>query len=146
MPVLTFPSLADDVVVLQPWNEADVSQQLTAFIDPVFETHLDWAPGSESEARQRLGDQEQAHLRGELIDFALVDPIDTTLLLGGASLNGVNLKEGRASLGYWLTPAARGHGVASRAVRLIAGWAFEGSHVTGTKAQARTRTRLVRGA
>jgi RimJ/RimL family protein N-acetyltransferase len=28
-------------------------------------------------------------------------------------------------VGYWLAPAARGRGVASRAVRLLTGWAFD---------------------
>lgn len=96
-----------------------------AFVDPVFEAYSDWAPRSHGEARQRIVDQEQARLQGEQIDFAVADPNDLGLLLGGASLNGVDPQEGRASLGYWLTPAARGRGVASHAVRLIASWAFD---------------------
>jgi hypothetical protein len=38
---MTFPSLADDAVVLQPWTVGDVPQQLTAFADPVFTTCSD---------------------------------------------------------------------------------------------------------
>lgn len=125
MPTLVFPSLADDVVVLCPWNDADVPQQLEAFADPVFEAYSDWAPRHDGEARQRMVDQEQARLRGDQIDFAIAGPHDRQLLLGGASLNGVNPTEGRASLGYWLTPAARGRGVASHTVRLISWWALE---------------------
>jgi RimJ/RimL family protein N-acetyltransferase len=45
-------------------------------------------------------------------------------VLGGASLNNVNLQQGRAAIGYSLAPHARGRGVATRAIRLIAGWAF----------------------
>jgi ribosomal-protein-alanine N-acetyltransferase len=122
---LTFPSLADDVVVLRPWGGGDVDQQLMTFADPVFTTYSDWAPRSQSEASQRIIDQEHARLRGEQVDFALADVDDAGVLLGGASLNAVNPQDRRASLGYWLAPAARGRGVASRAVRLIAGWAFE---------------------
>ena len=120
-----FPSLADGVVVLRPWDEADIPQQLAAFKDPVFEAYSDWAPRQESEARQCMADQEQARLRGGQIDFAVADPRDLQLLLGGASLNGVDPNSGRASLGYWLTPAARGRGVSSRSVRLISRWALE---------------------
>lgn len=122
---LSFPSLADEQVVLRPWKEADVPQQMEAFRDSLFVTHSDWQPLTAGEARQRLGDQEQSRLRGEQIDFAVVDAEDAGVLLGGASLNWVNEKDRRASLGYWLTPAARGRGVASRSVRLIARWAFE---------------------
>lgn len=124
VPALTFVSLSDDVVVFRRWSEADVAQQLAAFGDVVFETHSDWAPRSEVDARQRLINREQARLRGELIDFALVDSIDLSVVLGGASLNDVDLRNSRASLGYWLAPAARGRGVATHAVRLLARWAF----------------------
>jgi RimJ/RimL family protein N-acetyltransferase len=33
-------------------------------------------------------------------------------------------QERRAAVGYWLAAHARGRGVASRAVRLLAGWSF----------------------
>lgn len=125
MPTLTFPSLADEVLVLRPWVQVDVDQQLAAFADPLFATYSDWAPRSREQAGERIIAQEQARLRGEQVDFAVVDADDPEMLLGGASLNGVSPRDHRASLGYWLTPAARGRGVASRAVRLIAGWAFQ---------------------
>ena len=126
---LSFPSLADEQVVLRPWDEADVPQQLEAFRDPLFLTHSDWQPLSADEARRRLGDQEESRLRGEQIELAVVDDEDAAVLLGGASLSWVNEKDRRASLGYWLAPAARGRGVASRSVRLIARWAFETLHL-----------------
>ncbi len=126
---LTFPSLADEEVVLRPWSDADVPQQLDAFRDPVFLTYSDWQPVSSDEARQRLNEQEQSRVRGEQINFAVVDRDDPELVLGGVSLNWVNAKDRRASLGYWLAPAARGRGVASRSVRLIVRWAFETLHL-----------------
>lgn len=122
---LTYPSLADEQVVLRPWNEADVPQQMDAFRDPVFLTHSDWQPLSDEEARRRLVEQEQSRIRGERIAFAVVDHDDPRLVLGEVSLNWVNAKDRRAALGYWLTPNARGRGVASKAVRLVARWAFE---------------------
>lgn len=90
MLTLTFPSLADDVVVLRPWVEVDVDQQLTAFADPMFTIYADWAPRSGGEARQRIIDQEHARLRGEQVDFALADLEHSTVLLGGASLNAID--------------------------------------------------------
>jgi len=126
---LAFPSLADEQVILRPWSDADVPQQLDALRDPVFLTYSDWQPVSTDEARQRLSEQEQSRVRGEQINFAVVDRDELRLVLGGASLNWVNEKDKRASLGYWLAPAARGRGVASRSVRLITRWAFETLHL-----------------
>ena len=67
---LAFPSLADEQVLLRPWNAADVPQQMEAFRDPVILAYSDWQPHSSDEAHQRLRHQEQSRLRGEQIDFA----------------------------------------------------------------------------
>ena len=124
MPELRVPSLADDVVLLRPWRETDMPAQLKAFSDPFFQRFSDWAPQTEAEARAYLDGHEQARRRGEQIELALVEPHDENVVLGGGSLNNVNLQQGRAAIGYWLAPHARGRGVATHAVRLIAGWAF----------------------
>jgi [ribosomal protein S5]-alanine N-acetyltransferase len=124
VPELPVPSLADDVVLLRPWREADVPAQLAAFSDPFFLRFSDWAPQTEADALAYLAGHEQARHRGEQIELALVEPHDESVLLGGGSLNNVDLPEGRAAVGYWLAPHARGRGVATHAVRLIAGWAF----------------------
>ncbi len=50
---------------------------------------------------------------------------DTREFLGGIGLYRVNLRHGHAEVGFWLTPAARGRGIATRAVRLITDWAFD---------------------
>jgi RimJ/RimL family protein N-acetyltransferase len=43
---------------------------------------------------------------------------------GGTSLYDADRDQGRAAIGYWLAPHARGRGVATATVRLLAGWAF----------------------
>jgi [ribosomal protein S5]-alanine N-acetyltransferase len=125
VPELRVPSLADRVVLLRPWREADVPAQLRAFSDPFFQRFSDWAPETEAEALAYLSGLEHARLRGDQIELALVEPHDNNMVLGGGSLNNVNFEQGRAAIGYWLAPHARGRGVATHAVRLIAGWAFQ---------------------
>jgi len=122
---LPTPPLRDCAVALRPWREADIAAQLTAFTDPLFERFSDWAPHTEAEALHYLGEHEAARLRGEQLELALVEPRYPDVVLGGASLNNVHLSQGLAAVGYWLAPAARGRGVATRAVRLLARWAFE---------------------
>lgn len=119
------PALADDVVLLRPWHEADVPARLLAFSDPVMQ-RFSWrtTPYTEADARRDLAMQEAARLRGEQLKFALAEPGGQAAVLGGASLEHVRIDQGCAAVGYWLGAAARGRGVAAHAVRLLAGWAF----------------------
>jgi RimJ/RimL family protein N-acetyltransferase len=112
-------------VRLRPWRESDVGSQLEAFSDPWFQRFSDWAPRTEIEVRRHRLEGERARRRGEKLSFALVEPSEDGCVLGGASLHEVESDQGRAAVGYWLTPEARGRGVATHAVRLLARWAFE---------------------
>ena len=119
------PPLTDDVVLLRPWREADVTRVVQAFSDPVMR-RFSWrtAPYTETDARDYFAEREEARLRGDELSFALVEPLDQAPVLGCVSLSDVRLDQGRAALGYWLAPEARGRGVATQAVRLLARWAF----------------------
>ena len=119
------PPLADEVVLLRPWCEADVPGKLLAFGDPVMQ-RFSWRTTAytEADARRDLAEQEAARVRGAELNFALAEPGDQAAVLGGCSLDDVRLDRGRAAVGYWLAAAARGRGVATHAVRLLARWAF----------------------
>ncbi len=119
------PPLADDVVRLRPWREADVPGMVLAFGDPVMQ-RFSWrtAAYTETDASDYVAEQEEARLRGDELNFALVEPRDQDVLLGAVSLYEIHLDQGRAAVGYWLAPEARGRGAATHAVRLLARWAF----------------------
>ena len=119
------PPLADDVVLLRRWREADVPGIVLAFSDPVMQ-RFSWRATAytESDARDSFAKQEEARLRGEGLDFALAEPHDQDVVLGSVSLSEVRLEQGCAAVGYWLAPGARGRGAATHAVRLLARWAF----------------------
>lgn len=124
---LPTPPLADDVVLLRPWHEADVPTRLMAAGDPVTQRFA-WprtTPFAQQDAISFFVEQEQARLRGEELNVAFVEPSDDEVVLGGGSLYDVDLEQGRAAVGYWLAPDARGRGVATHAVRLLVRWAFE---------------------
>jgi RimJ/RimL family protein N-acetyltransferase len=119
------PPLADDVVRLRRWGEADVPGMVLVFSDPVMQ-RFSWRTTAytETDARAYVAEQEEARLRGEKLNFALVEPRDQEVVLGGVSLYEVRLDQGCAAVGYWLAPEARGRGAATHAVRLLARWAF----------------------
>ena len=113
-------------MLLRPWGAADVSSILMGFGDATVQ-RFSWPqarPYTEADARNYLTGQEEARLRGEELHFALADPRDPSVVLGGGSLYEIDLGVGRTAVGYWLAPEARGRGVATAAVRLIARWAF----------------------
>lgn len=121
------PPLADAVVLLRPWAELDVPAALIERSDASVD-RFQWphdARYTEADARQFFIEQEQARLRGEELHFAFVTPASPSEVLGGGSLYAVDPRHGRAAVGYWLAPQARGHGIATHAVRLLARHAFE---------------------
>jgi RimJ/RimL family protein N-acetyltransferase len=121
------PQLADELVLLRPWTADDVPDKLMAFADPSV-LRFSWphtTQYTEGDAFTYLADQELARVRGEEVAFAFAEPGDPKVVLGGGSVYAVDLDQGRAAVGFWLAPASRGRGIATRASRLMAGWAFE---------------------
>jgi RimJ/RimL family protein N-acetyltransferase len=120
------PPLADGAVLLRPWVADDVPDRIMAFADPSV-LRFSWPHATayeQEDARRFFVEQEQARRDGEALNFAFTDPTDTAVVFGGGSLWQVDLEQGRAAVGYWLAPAHRGRGKASRATRLMARWAF----------------------
>ena len=124
MPSLSYPSLSDTDVALRPWRVEDTDAKLAAFTDPLFLRSSDWAPKDREEVLRRVAVVERLRRAGTGLHLAVVDSRHPGTVLGEVSLTGIDRDQGRASVGYWLTAAARGRGVATRAVRLMAGWAF----------------------
>jgi RimJ/RimL family protein N-acetyltransferase len=129
MPELGFPDppLADEAVLLRPWAQLDVPSLLLGRAGETAD-QFSWPSESrytKTDARRFFVEQEQARERGEELHFAFVDPLSPDAVLGGGSLYGVDRLHGRAAVGYWLLPQARGHGIATRATVLLARYAFD---------------------
>jgi RimJ/RimL family protein N-acetyltransferase len=121
------PPLREPLVALRGWCAADVPARVMLFADPSVLARS-WptdTPYTEHDARAFLAWQEQARLAGEALNLAFCAPGDQAQVLGGGSFYDVSLPSGRASIGYWLSPGARGRGVVTAAVRLLTGWGFE---------------------
>ncbi len=107
--------LEDGDLALRPFTEADVPAIVAACQDPEIPRWTSVpSPYTEEDA--------QAFVRGGANErsFAVVDA-QTDELLGSV---GFGLEaDGRAGFGYWTRKEARARGVASRALRLLAGWA-----------------------
>ncbi|WP_327121815.1 GNAT family N-acetyltransferase [Streptomyces sp. NBC_01341] len=113
--------LSGEGLVLRDWSERDLTEMPAIFDHPDI---AHWtpivSPFDETAARKRLKRARQLREEGTTILLAIT--VD-----GGAPLGEVMLRrapEG-TEIGYAVGPAHRGQGLAARAVRVMAAYAFE---------------------
>ena len=127
------PPLADEAVgiVLRPWRAGDAGDAAAlaaAWADPEVAAHAA-VPADAVESRPPPGGSPArpsgaAQAGPRPGDLGTSGPAPGA---GGSVLGEVGLAHldgaGRAEVGFWLAPAARGRGVATAAVRLLTAWA-----------------------
>jgi RimJ/RimL family protein N-acetyltransferase len=124
---IEFPveGLSDGVVRLRLMAESDLPAVVAACQDPEIPR---WTrvpePYGESDARSWFEQEAEQRVRGEQLGLLIVDP-GNERLLGAVGIVRVDSQEGRCELGYWMARDSRERGLATRAVRLLSGWAFE---------------------
>jgi RimJ/RimL family protein N-acetyltransferase len=120
------PPLRDGAVVLRPLREDDVPAIVEACQDPLVKRFTASIPDpfTEQDARDFLASQPQLAAEGLEIHFTVADA-GSDALLGLVGLHGVDPRHRRAGAGYWTAPWARGRGVATRALGLVARWALD---------------------
>ena len=120
------PPLSDGVVSLRPWR-ADDAAELVAALDGDVEIArwLDSIPQpyTDADANAWLAQAERAWAEGTSFPFAVVDA-ETGGLLGGIGLRWHDRVNQVGEFGYWARAGARGRGVTTRALRLVAEWAL----------------------
>lgn len=121
------PPLSDGRIALRSWCDADAPRLVAAFRDPEIPR---WtfipAPYSERDAREFIARQRRDRDGGVALAFAIVPAHDEATVLGGTGLEPVDRVIGRGEIGYWVAREHRGRGIATAAVRLLAGWALSG--------------------
>ncbi len=125
------PPLSDGVVALRAVTLDDVPALVRACQDPEIPRWTQVpSPYTADDARSFVCGLDAAHASGRSLSLAVVEA-PAGALLGMAGLPVVDAARRRAEVGYWVAAWARGRGVATRAVRLLAGHAFAvlGLHV-----------------
>jgi RimJ/RimL family protein N-acetyltransferase len=114
------PEVHGEGLVLRPWRSEDHAAVLAAYEDPAIRR---W------HARTMTPDEAHEYIarwatrwRTETGAGWAIE--DGDKVAGQVSLRTIDLHEGLAEVSYWLLPAARGRGTASRALRTLTGWAF----------------------
>lgn len=117
--------LTDGTVVLRlPWD-ADAPAIAAACCDPEIARWIPVpVPYRLDDARAFIAFAAEGWSSGREPTFVIADP-ESRALDGAIAIHRRPDEPGRAAVGYWLAPEARGRGVATRAVRLVVRWAFD---------------------
>ncbi|MEU8586264.1 GNAT family N-acetyltransferase [Streptomyces sp. NPDC048664] len=118
------PEISGDGLVLRPWTAADAPQVYEAFQDPVMHLWAIRSADSEEEVRGWIEQWTRVWRTERAAQWAVADT-GGSRLLGRVALRDMLLGDGVAEVAYWTLPAARGSGVAPRAVRALTRWAFD---------------------
>ncbi|MFJ6613618.1 GNAT family N-acetyltransferase [Streptomyces sp. NPDC091289] len=118
-PVLT----DDDGLLLRPWERADAAAFLSAYQDDETRRWHPNRPTSEAQVEEWFAAYRQDWEREKGCHFAVAR--DDGEVLGRMALRGLDFDDGVAIAAYWVLPAARGAGVATRALAVLSAWALD---------------------
>lgn len=122
---LTVPELGDDTIRLRPPESGDAAAITAAVQDPdIPRFTMVPSPYTVADAAAFIERSAEQWRSGEAAPFVIADGA-TGGLLGSVGLHDLGPDAGPANVGYWVAAEARGRGVATRALRLVARWALE---------------------
>lgn len=121
VPNVPQPTLQGPLVILRPWVSSDVEDVFAACQDPEI---LRWTevprPYEREHARQFIEElAPMSWATGEGALFAVLDARSRDL---AGSMSVLRFHEGVAAIGYWTAPRARGRGLTTAALDLLAHW------------------------
>lgn len=118
--------LSDGTIVLRRWRDRDIPQLVEICQDPEIQRRTRVPSGyTEDDARRWLEGHDDEVRQGTGLSLCVTDAADPDRVLASIGVVGGDPDDRVAEVGYWVAPAARGRGVATAAVRLLARWLFE---------------------
>ncbi|HEX4256615.1 MAG TPA: GNAT family N-acetyltransferase [Streptosporangiaceae bacterium] len=120
------PVIEAGPLTLRPFHEADIAWVYGVSQDPAIQRNLTevFAPYRMEHAAYFVRQQTLAAWdEGRRAEFLVADAVTGTRL-GRVGLDLRPHEPGAVEIGYWTAPSARGHGVATAAVRALCQWAF----------------------
>jgi RimJ/RimL family protein N-acetyltransferase len=113
-------------LLLRPWEPADAPVFHDAYRDPVIQRWHTRRPRSEDDVRDWFDRYRQDWAQELAAHWAVTRGGGE--VLGRIALGGYQLDDGVAGVAYWVLPAARGAGVAPRALDALSRWALDTFH------------------
>jgi ribosomal-protein-serine acetyltransferase len=120
--------IKDGIILLRPFHLNDAEETVTAVRESLSDLKpwMSWAHDGYSlqEAKDFIRITRARWEDGSLYAFVITDA-QSGSVLGGASLSHLHPVYHLCNLGYWVRTSRRGEGIAVRATRLAAQYAFE---------------------
>lgn len=134
-------------LLLRPWERTDAAAFLSAYRDEETRRWHTHRPSTEAQVQEWFEAYRQDWEREKGCHWAVAR--DSGEVLGRMALRGLDFDDGVANAAYWVLPAARGAGVASRALAAVSAWALgdigfhrlELDHSTRNHASCRVATK-----
>ncbi|PZG02375.1 GNAT family N-acetyltransferase [Micromonospora deserti] len=134
-------------LLLRPWEATDAPVFFAAYRDSEIRRWHTRQPVSEDQVRGWFDQYRQDWAQEKGAHWAVIRRDGE--VLGRIAMRGIDLDDGVANCAYWVLPAARGAGVASRALTALSVWALgetgfhrlELDHSTRNKASCRVATK-----
>ena len=135
--VLEAPDLGCELIRLRRWQTADAPELEKAWMDPAILSDS-VAPENRSlrDARKWISRTDVRRRAGLALDLVIADA-GSDALLGEVGLYRLDKARRAAEMSWWLAAEARGRGLATRAVNLLAAWALDG-RLTAVLAEIQT--------
>ena len=131
-----FITLTDNIVSLRPFEfgEADMLHQAVQESIPELKPWMSWARTAYTPetANNFITITRAQWASGDLYAFAIADAKNGELL-GGCSLSHIHPVYHYCNLGYWVRTSKHGQGIAGRAAKLAARFAFEKANLIRTE-------------
>ena len=126
--ILLSQEITDGVVLLRPFRFEDAEETFVAVRESLTELRpwMSWAHDGYSiqEAREFIRVTRARWEENSLFAFVITDA-NSGSILGGCSLSHIHPVYHLCNLGYWVRTIRRGQGIAVRATKLAARYAFE---------------------
>ncbi|RCG26862.1 N-acetyltransferase [Sphaerisporangium album] len=123
-------------LLLRVWAAGDVPELIEAYRDPVMLRWTRFHVRDERDAGQWLEKQWKGWRDGDRLSFAVTEPDPGTgvhRLVANVVVKGLVAGASFAEVGYWTARAARGRGVAGRALEALTTWVFEARGLEGLR-------------
>jgi [ribosomal protein S5]-alanine N-acetyltransferase len=123
---LHVPELQQGPVLLRPFLASDLPLIRQAATDPYIPAVTSVPSAySDNDGRAFIERQQDQAIDGHGYPFVITDTTNPRHGLGGLGLWLHEIESGRASIGYWLVPDARGKKLAGWALRCVVAFAFD---------------------